>query len=54
MRRNCGQRGKARRLLLAAFGAGVLALIFYCVPWWVFLLIGTASLLGAGWMLLRE
>ena len=45
---------KARRLLLAAIGAGVAALIFYCVPWWVFLVIGVISLLAAGWMLLRE
>ena len=54
MRRKCEQRGKARRLMLAAFGAALLALIFYCVPWWVFLVIGILSLLGAGWMLLRD
>lgn len=40
--------------MLIAIGAGVTALIFYCVPWWVFLLIGVVSLLAAGWMLLRE
>ncbi len=40
--------------MLVAIGAGVTALIFYCVPWWVFLLIGVVSLLAAGWMLLRE
>ena len=54
MRRGCERNGKAKRLLLAAIAAGVTALIFYCVPWWVFLLIGAASLLAAGWMLLRQ
>ena len=41
-------------MLFVAFGAGTAALIFYCVPWWVFLVIGVISLLAAGWMLLRE
>ncbi|MBQ5991206.1 MAG: hypothetical protein IJL62_01505 [Clostridia bacterium] len=54
MRKNCERRGKARGLMLAAFAAGILALVFYCVPWWVFLIVGVVSLLGAGWMLLRE
>lgn len=54
MRRRCERKCKARRLMLISIGAAAAALIFYCVPWWVFLLIGTASLLAAGWMLLRE
>ena len=54
MRRKCGQNGKAKRLILVAFGAGIAALIFYCVPWWVFLLIGVAALLAAGFLLLRQ
>ena len=54
MRRICERKCRARRLLLAAFGAALIALIFYCVPWWVFLLIGVCSLLAAGAMLLRE
>ena len=54
MRRRCERRCKARRLMLVAIGAAVAALIFYCVPWWVFLVIGVLSLLTAGWMLLRE
>ncbi len=40
--------------MLVAIGAAAAALIFYCVPWWVFLVIGVISLLAAGWMLLRE
>ena len=54
MRKRCERNGKARRLLLAAIGAGAAALIFYCVPWWVFLLIGVVSLLAAGFLLLRQ
>ena len=54
MRKNCERKNRARRLMLAAFGAALLALVFYCVPWWVFLTIGIVSLLAAGWMLLRE
>lgn len=45
MRRNCGQKQSARRLFGAAIGAGAAALVFYCVPWWVFLLIAIALLL---------
>lgn len=40
--------------MLISFGAALAALVFYCVPWWVFLLVGVVSLLAAGWMLLRE
>lgn len=54
MRRRCERSMKARRLLLAAIGAGVAALIFYCVPWWVFLLIGVVSLIAAGFVLARQ
>ena len=54
MRKRCERRCRARRLMLVAIGAAVAALIFYCVPWWVFLVIGVISLLAAGWMLLRE
>ena len=54
MRRRCERRCRARRLMLAAIGAAVAALIFYCVPWWVFLVIGVVSLLAAGFLLLRE
>ena len=40
--------------MLVAIGAAVAALIFYCVPWWVFLLIGVASLIAAGFALARQ
>ena len=40
--------------MLVAIGAGAAALLFYCVPWWVFLLIGIASLLAAGFLLARQ
>ena len=54
MRRRCERNCRARRLMLVSICAAVTALVFYCVPWWVFLLIGVISLLAAGWMLLRE
>lgn len=54
MRRRCERSARARRMLVVAFGAGIAALIFYCVPWWVFLLIGVAALLAAGFLLLRQ
>ena len=40
--------------MLVAVGAAATALVFYCVPWWVFLLIGIVSLMAAGWILLRQ
>lgn len=54
MRRRCERNGRVKRMLAIAFGAGIAALIFYCVPWWVFLLIGIAALLTAGFLLLRQ
>ena len=54
MRRQCERKSKAKRLLLVAIGAGVAALIFYCVPWWAFLLIGVVSLLAAGFCFARQ
>ena len=53
MRRTCEGKRRAKRLFLAAIGAGVAAVVFYCVPWWVFLLIGIALLLTAVCVLLR-
>ena len=54
MRCSCQRKVKAKRLFAVALGAAVLAVLFYCVPWWVFLIVGIVSLLAAGWMLLRE
>ena len=54
MRRRCERSARARRMLFVAFGAGIAALIFYCVPWWMFLLVGVAALLAAGFLLLRQ
>ena len=53
MRRICEQKQRARRLFAAAFGAAIAAVVFYCVPWWVFLLIGIALLIAAACVLLR-
>ncbi len=54
MRKTCERKRKAKRLLLVAVGAACAALVLYCVPWWIFLLIGVASLLLAGWKLLSD
>ena len=54
MRGICERRRKARRMFLAAIGAALVALLFYCVPWWVFLIVGVISLLAAGCLLLRD
>ncbi len=54
MRRRCERNAGARRMLLIAFGASVAALIFYCVPWWVFFAVAVASLLAAGYLFLRQ
>lgn len=54
MRRTCERKQRAKRLFLVAIGAALVALVFYCVPWWVFLIIGIVSLLAAGCMLLRD
>jgi hypothetical protein len=54
MRKLCERKCRARRLLYVAIGMGAAALVFYCVPWWVFLLIGVVSLLAAGFLLLRQ
>ncbi len=54
MRGICERKNRTRRLLLISIGAALCALFLYCVPWWVFLLIGVVSLLTAGWTLLRE
>ena len=51
MRRMCERKRKAKRLLLTAIIAVMFALFLYCVPWWVFLLVGGVALLAAGWML---
>ena len=48
MRRTCERNRKAKRMLLVALGAGAAALFLYCVPWWIFLLIGIAALIAAG------
>lgn len=40
--------------MLVSICAAAAALVFYCVPWWVFLIIGIVSLLAAGFLLLRE
>ena len=54
MRGICERKRKAKRLLLCAIGAAVTALVFYCVPWWVFLIVGIVSLLAAGFLLARQ
>lgn len=54
MRCSCERKRRARRLVAVACGAVALALLFYCVPWWVFLLIGVIALLLAGWKLLSD
>ena len=54
MRCSCQRKNRARRLLAVSFGAAVLALLFYCVPWWVFLMIGVIALALAGWRLLSD
>ena len=54
MRGVCERKRKARRLLSAALGAAVTALVFYCVPWWVFLIAGIVFLLAAGFLLARQ
>lgn len=54
MRRVCERKQRAKRLLLVAVAAGLGALLFYCVPWWVFLIIGIVSLLLAAWKLFSD
>ena len=54
MRGTCERRRKAKRLFLVAIGAALIALVFYCVPWWVFLIVGIVSLLAAGCLMLRD
>ena len=54
MRRTCEQKRRIRRLLLVAACGACIALLLYCVPKWVFLVIAGASLLLAGWRLLAD
>ena len=54
MRCSCQRKNKAKRLFIIALTAAVLAVLFYCVPWWVFLMIGVASLLLAIWRILSD
>ncbi len=54
MRCSCQQKNKVKRMLAIALGAAVLAVLFYCVPWWVFLIIGVLALALAGWRLLSD
>ena len=54
MRCSCERKRRARRLLAVAFASAVLALLLYCVPWWIFLGIGILALLLAGWKLLSD
>ena len=54
MHRTCEQRRKMKRLLLIACAAACAALILYCVPKWVFLVIAAVTLLAAGWRLLSN
>ena len=51
MRRRCERNKRVRLLLAIACGAACMALLLYCVPWWIFLVIGIAALLLAGWKL---
>ena len=54
MRCFCQRKYRAKRLFAIACGAAVLALLFYCVPWWVFLMIGVFALLLAVWKILSD
>ena len=54
MRKRCERNVRAKRMLLLAFGAAVAALIFYCVPWWVFFAVAVVSLIAAGYLFLRQ
>ena len=54
MRCSCQRKIKAKRLCAVALGAAVLAVLFYCVPWWVFLIVGVLALVLAGWRLLTD
>lgn len=54
MRRTCERKKRVKRLLLVACGGACAALILYCVPKWVFLVIAAASLLLAGWRLFSD
>ncbi len=54
MHRGCERKKRVRRLLLVACGAACMALLLYCVPWWVFLVIGIAALMLAGWKLFSD
>lgn len=50
-RRCCERKRRIKRLLITTIGAVLAALFLYCVPWWVFLLIGGVSLIAAGFLL---
>lgn len=54
MRGICKEKRAAKRLMLLSVGAAIAAVIFYCVPWWIFLAIGVVSLLAAGFLLVRQ
>lgn len=54
MRKSCKQRNKAKRILLVACAGACAALILYCVPKWIFLVVAAASLMLAGWRLLSN
>lgn len=54
MRRLCERKRRIRRLIAVACGAAALALLFYCVPWWVFVIIALLSLTLACWKILSD
>ena len=54
MRRTCEQKRRIKRLLLVACAGACAALLLYCVPKWVFLVIAGGSLLLAGWRLFAD
>lgn len=54
MRLTCERKRRAKMLLAVACGAAMLALLFYCVPWWVFVIIGMLSLMLACWKILSD
>ena len=54
MRRTCERNRRVKRLLLVACGGAVAALVLYCVPWWVFLIVAIAAAFAAVWKLLSD
>ena len=54
MRLTCERKRKAKRLLLVACSAAMLALLFYCVPWGVFVIIALLSRTLACWKILSD